>query len=325
MTGSVAGPIVQARALSHSYGNVVALDAIDLEIDAGLPWAILGPNGAGKSTLLSILAGLIRPSAGTLLIDRIDAIRDPVAASRVIGHASQAIGLYPILTVRENLAAFAGLAGVARRDRDAAARRIAGQLALDTLLDRRVNTLSGGQRRMVHCAAAMVHRPRLVLLDEPSAGLDADASALLLRVVRDAAAAGVAICYATHHLDEVEALGARLIVLDRGQVAISGSVAALVASYTLPVLQLTFDGPVPLMIVEAGGDATIDGSTMRIPCATPAQRLATLLAAMGDGANRLHGVEVLRPGLGAALDQARRSPTHHGASAAHADAHRRTA
>jgi ABC-2 type transport system ATP-binding protein len=211
------------------YGERVALDGVDLSVRAGEMLALLGPNGAGKSTLVGIACGLLSPDAGV------------VTVSGRPGVAFQEIGIYPSLTVRENLWAFAEIHGVSHRR----AERLLGPFVLEALADRQAGRLSGGEQRRLHTALALVHRPRVVLLDEPTAGADAQTRAAILDAVRAVAREGTAVVYTTHYLPEVEALGADVALLETGRVIASGTIAELVERHARSVLEVVYaDGRV---------------------------------------------------------------------------------
>lgn len=220
------------------FRDVVALDGVSLSVEPGAIVALLGPNGAGKSTLVGIACGLLKPDAGT------------VHVSSRPGVAFQEIGIYPSLTVRENLWAFADVHGVPRRS----VSRLLEPFVLTELADRVAGRLSGGEQRRLHAAIALVHSPRVVLLDEPTAGADVTTRAAILDAVRSLAARGVAVLYTTHYLPEVEALDAGVAILEAGRVIASGTVASL-AGHAESTLELTFaDGR-----VERRPGASLDG------------------------------------------------------------------
>jgi ABC-2 type transport system ATP-binding protein len=221
---------MRLRGIVKHYGSRVALDGVDLDVAPGEIVALLGPNGAGKSTLVGIACGLLAPDAGTV----------EVPGGRP-GVAPQEIGIYPSLTVRENLWAFAEV----HRVRRGSAEWVVEPFVLGALLDRPAGRLSGGEQRRLHAAIALVHRPRLVLLDEPTAGADTQTRGAILEAVRALAADGTAIVYTTHYLPEVEALDASVALLEAGRIVARGTVAELVAAHAAPVLEVAFaDGRV---------------------------------------------------------------------------------
>ncbi len=200
------------------HGEVLALDGVSLTVARGQVLALLGPNGAGKSTLVSLACGLAAPDAGTVRVDG----ADPRAAAvrRRVGVAPQEIGVYPTLTVDQNLRAFGELCGLPPRAARVRASELVETFALAELVRRPAGQLSGGEQRRLHAAIALVARPPLVLLDEPTAGADAATRERLLAAVRALADDdGVAVLYTTHYLPEVERLRADVVHLDRGRVA----------------------------------------------------------------------------------------------------------
>jgi ABC-2 type transport system ATP-binding protein len=279
--------------LTKRYGDRVALDAVSVDVAAGEVFALLGPNGAGKSTFVSVVAGLRRADHGVVIVDGVDALAHRGVARSRVGLAPQETALYEVLTVRENLRFFAELVGLRRRARDARIDEVGEALRLRALMDRVVGRLSGGERRRVHTAIAFLHRPPLLLLDEPTVGADVETRVALLEVVRAAADDGAAVLYSTHYLPEVEALGASVAILVAGRVIASGAVDELVGAYGQVALELTFDGPVPAVLAMPRDD---DG-VVRVVTPRPAAELASIVGRLGSHADRLRAVEVVRPSL----------------------------
>ncbi len=276
-----------------SYGAVEALRGVDLTVEAGQVVALLGRNGAGKTTLVSIVAGLVRPDGGTVRVDGVDVAARPAAAARRIGIAPQETGIYRVLTVRENLRFFGELAGVSRHDLGPRIAQVAEQLGLAQLLDRRADRLSGGEARRLHTACALLHRPGLLLLDEPTVGADVTARAELIEAVRQLAADGAAVVYTTHYLPEVVSLNADIVIVDRGLVLERGTQADLVARHRVAGLDITLDGDAPLAL--AGIDALALGpGRWRLQGDIT---IAELVARLGPRAGALRSTQALEPDL----------------------------
>jgi ABC-2 type transport system ATP-binding protein len=290
------GAVLEAVDVVKHYGARPALAGVSLEVRAGEVVGLLGPNGAGKSTLVSIVAGLCAPDRGRVHVAGIDVVTEPSVARAEIGLAPQETGVYEPLTVRENLAFFADLAGLRRRARAARIEELADALQLDALLDRTAFELSGGERRRLHTAIAFVHRPSLLLLDEPTVGADVRTRAALLGVVRAAADEGSAIVYSTHYLPEVEMLDATVALLVDGRVIASGALPALVNAHGRAAVELRFDGAPPESAFN-GFAATISGDVVRIEAADPPTAVPQIINCLGSHASRLRGVELLRPSL----------------------------
>lgn len=226
--------MLEIEQLEKSYGSHRVLRGVDLEIAAGEVLALLGPNGAGKTTLVSILAGLREADGGVVRVDGVDALRYPERVRLMIGLAPQELGVYPTLTARDNLVFVARLAGVDRRRVDVRIEDVAEALQLPDLLDRKVGVLPGGQKRRLHTAMALLHRPRVLFLDEPTVGADVESRRQILKLVGELAADCASVCYATHYLSEVEELDAQVAALDGGRIVASGTVSQLTAGTVLP-------------------------------------------------------------------------------------------
>ncbi|MCP4227346.1 MAG: ABC transporter ATP-binding protein [Actinomycetia bacterium] len=246
--------MLEARGIEKRYGKVVALRGADLDVGAGSVVSLLGRNGAGKTTLLSTIAGLLRPDAGSVLVDGVDVWAQPGAAASLIGIAPQETGIYRAVTVRDNLVFFAELAGLRRSARNRRVEEVAEQLALTDLLGRKATQLSGGEARRLHTACALVHRPRLLLLDEPTVGADVITRNQLIEVVRQLAADGAAVLYTTHYLPEVEALAAEIVVIDDGVVLARGTQRQLVEWYRCDGVEIEFDRAVDALPTGLQGE-----------------------------------------------------------------------
>jgi ABC-2 type transport system ATP-binding protein len=294
-TPPTAAPTLRIDGVRKSYGTTLALDGVDLEVEAGTVLGLLGPNGAGKTSLVSIVAGLRRPDAGHVEVCGVDVVRTPQHARRLIGLAPQDTGVYLPLRVRDNLKFFAGLAGLSRTQTGARIDEVAGALGLSALLDRRAAQLSGGERRRVHTAIALLHDPALVLLDEPTTGADVQTRTQILEFVRGLADRGAAVVYSTHYLQEIESLRAEVAFIDRGRIVAQGTTAELVRNHGASALELTFVDTVPLGARVEG--AVVDGLTVRIPSDDPAARAAVLLPRLGADARTLQSIEIVRPSL----------------------------
>jgi ABC-2 type transport system ATP-binding protein len=281
--------MLEIAGLTKAYRDRVVLDGVDLTAAAGRITGLVGANGAGKTTLISIAAGLRRPDRGTVRVAGIDAVRDRRRAARHIGLAPQALGLYPTLTVADNLRVFARLAGL----RGGAVRRrgaeVAERLGLADRLGDRAATLSGGQQRRLHTGMAVLHRPDIMFLDEPTVGADVQSRAGILDVVRSMAADGAAIVYTTHYLTELEQLAADIAVLHNGRISVRGPLETVLAGHARATVTLRFHGPAP----DVPG-WTADGSSLTAlgPVGDPGMTAARAVADLGPAASGLAGVEV---------------------------------
>ncbi|HTT50718.1 MAG TPA: ABC transporter ATP-binding protein [Streptosporangiaceae bacterium] len=289
---------LEAAGLVKRFGATVALDGFDLSVSAGEIAGLVGHNGAGKTTFARVTAGLVRPESGTVRVAGMDVARSAARVRPLLGLAPQELALYPTATARENLAVFAGLYGIGRREARRRIMQLAGSLVLADVLDRRVRDLSGGQQRRLQAATAMVHRPRLLLLDEPTVGADPVTRDALLGVVRAAAADGAAVVYTTHYLPELDTLDATLAVAGHGRIIARGDRAGLLA--TVPGHAVVdFDRPLPALAAPAGSLAEVcrDGRRLILTAPDPASALAPLLAAHLDAVAHLRSIELRPPTL----------------------------
>jgi ABC-2 type transport system ATP-binding protein len=226
--GVAVDPIVTVTAATHAYGGKPVLRGVDLTLRPGEIYALLGPNGAGKTTLIRAICGRIRPNGGTVLLKGRDPARVP-AARAGLGLVPQEIALYPNLTVAENVQTFAALADVSRAGMAAAVSRA---LELTRTTDRAhvpVRHLSGGYQRRANIAAAIVHEPSLLILDEPTVGVDLDAREAVDAVIRGLRDLSVAVLMTTHDLEQAGALADRVGFLREGRMALEGQPKALIA------------------------------------------------------------------------------------------------
>ncbi len=250
--------MLTARGLRKRYGATTALDGFDLTVEPAEIVGLIGHNGAGKSTFVAIVSGLLRPDAGTVLVGGERVGRH---TRRLLGVAPQVLGLYPTATTDEHLRLFGELAGLRRARLRGAIAEVADELLLGDIMYDKIGRLSGGQQRRVQAATALVHRPPLLLLDEPTVGADPVTRDALLRAVRRHADQGAAVVYTTHYLPELDGLDATLAVARAGRVVARGKRAELLAD--LPgTVAATFP----------------DGRELTIPTKDPGAALAQLLA-----------------------------------------------
>lgn len=281
--------------LTKRYGKTLALDGFSLEVRAGEVTGLIGHNGAGKTTFVEVTTGLVRPGAGRVTVCGIDALAEPRAARALFGVAPQELALYPTVTVREHLGLFAGLAGLRRAAAARSVEAVAEELVLGDVLDRRCAVLSGGQRRRTQAAAAMVGSPRVLLLDEPTAGADPETRQALLAAVRARADAGAAVVYTTHYLPELVDLDATLAVARAGRVVARGERAALTSGLPGEVrVALDPDRPRP---GSPPSWVPVPGTTGRAGCGSPPSIHAADLAALLTAGCAPLAVDVRRPDL----------------------------
>ncbi len=286
--------MLSVREVHKAYGDVTALRGASLDVAAGTIVSLLGRNGAGKSTLLSIIAGLVKADAGSVTVGGVDVLANPKSATGLVGIAPQRTGIYPPLSVRENLEFFGELSGLSRSDRRSRAGSVAEQLGLAGLLDRKAMKLSGGEARRLHTGCALMHRPKVLMLDEPTVGADVTTRVQLIDAVRQLAVDGAAIIYTTHYLPEVEALDASIVIIDDGRVLTSGSRAELIDAHRAIGLDLHTVSPLTPELTHVLGAAESGPLHYRITATTPLHEVVARLAAAGIG---IESVQARKPDL----------------------------
>jgi ABC-2 type transport system ATP-binding protein len=234
-------PAVSVSGLVRAYGPLRALDGIDLRVEQGEFFALLGPNGAGKTTLISILAGLVRPTAGEARVMGIDVVRDGPAARRQLGVVPQELVFDPFFTVRETLRIQSGYFGLRRND-DWIDELLAA-LDLTDKADTNMRSLSGGMKRRVLVGQALVHRPPVIILDEPTAGVDVALRQGLWALMRRLNGKGHTIILTTHYLEEAEELCTRVAMLKQGRLVALEPTAQLLARHARRALWLRLVEP----------------------------------------------------------------------------------
>jgi len=289
--------------VTKRYGDIVALDGVSLSVASGEVVSLLGANGAGKTSLLALVAGLRRPDDGRIEV----AGGDPRRAEtrRGLGFAPQELGVYPLISVASNIRLFAEISGLRGEAAQGRVEAAAHALGLDRMMDRRAGELSGGERRRVHVAMALVHDPKLVVLDEPTAGVDLAARADLIRLVGDLAARGAAVIFSTHYLAEAEAVHGRVAILHRGAKVADSTVRSLTRD--LPGrIELEFAGDAPTLNLPAGIDVVAEGSVLTVRTTEPERQAAMVLSAASEHMVRLRSVQV----RAASLEDAYLAATH---------------
>src|ERR1700728_2959495 len=219
--------LIEADGLSKKFGKVQALSELTLTLPPGEPVAILGPNGAGKTTFIRMVATLIAPAHATLVANGHDVGREPMAVRRMIGLAGQSAAVEEMMTGRENLVMVARLYGQGRAQAAASAERILEQMDLVDAADRLVKTYSGGMRRRLDLGASLVGSPRLLLLDEPTTGLDPGSRHEVWDAVHAMRGAGTDVLLTTQYLDEADNLASHVVIIDHGRVVANGTPSEL--------------------------------------------------------------------------------------------------
>jgi len=298
-------PMIEASGLTKRFGATLALDGLDLVAEPGQVLAVLGPNGAGKTTLVRTVATLLRPDGGVLRVGGHDVVRQPQAVRSVIGLAGQYAALEPAMTGRENLEMVARLFGQDRRAARLAADRVLAQLDLGGVADRLVRGYSGGLRRRLDLGASLVGRPRLLVLDEPTTGLDPRSRLELWDAIRGLVEQGTDVLLTTQYLDEADRLASRVAIVDRGRVVASGTPTELKQRVGRSVIEVHVRSAAELPRVAAAlgridhGAPQVEEATRRVSVSVESgvDRLRDALSSLSDVGAEVEDISLRQPTL----------------------------
>lgn len=299
------GPMIAAQGLEKSYGDHAVLRGVDLTVRRGEIFALLGPNGAGKTTTVNILTTLVRPDGGTARVAGADVVHDAARARETIALTGQYASVDEFQTGRENLVMMGELAHLPRRAVRPRAAALLERFDLTDAADRRVGTYSGGMRRRLDLAISLVADPAVLVLDEPTTGLDPASRAQLWEVVRGLAAGGTTVLLTTQYLEEADRLADTIAVLHDGRVAARGTAAELKALVAGDHVRVAFDDPESLAaavglapsIGLARPTADAKDLSLTAPSDDPVRTIRDVLAAADAHALAVVGVSVVRPTL----------------------------
>jgi ABC-2 type transport system ATP-binding protein len=313
-------PTIEAVGLSKQFGKTVALDGLDLVAEPGQVLAVLGPNGAGKTTFVRTVATLLSPDAGELRVVGRDVRREPAAVRRSIGLAGQSAAVEPAMTGRENLEMVARLFGQEARSARVNSAKVLEQLGLADAAGRLARTYSGGMRRKLDLAASLVGAPRLLLLDEPTTGLDPRSRIELWDAIRDLVEQGTDVLLTTQYLDEADHLASRIVIIDHGRVVAAGTPQELKQRAGRNVIEVHVRERTDLPRVAAAlaavdhGEAQVEEATRRVSIGVEAgtDRLRDALRSLDAAGAVVDDVSLRPPTLdevflaltGQALDEA---------------------
>ena len=296
---------LEATGLVKAFGKTRALDGLNLTMRSGQVMALLGPNGAGKTTFVNLVATLLRPNSGTLRVNGIDVARHPGAVRRLVALAGQAAAVEPTMTGRENVVMVARLFGAsaagARRD----AAQVLEQMGLSDAADRTVRTYSGGMRRRLDLGASLVGRPRLLLLDEPTTGLDPRSRLELWDTIRTLVVNGTDVLLTTQYLDEADHLASQIAIIDHGRVVAAGTPRELKQRAGQNVVEVrvrdssALDRVALTLMAIGDGPATIDRPThsVRVALGADTDRVFAALRPLDDTGIAIDEVSVRQPTL----------------------------
>lgn len=293
--------LIEVTNLRKRFGVVEALGGVSFHVAGGEVYGLLGPNGAGKSTTINVLCGLVEPDAGSARLNGIDVVRHRVEARRALGVVPQEVALYTDLSARDNLMFFGRLYGLRGADLRARVNRVLAQVSLADRDREPIERYSGGMLRRLNIAAGILHSPKVVLLDEPTVGLDPQTRASILDLVRTIAA-NAAVLYTTHYMDEAEHLCDRLAIIDHGTLLAEGTLAELrhaAGEREIIALRGTFQvEAVPAALGGSGDIQSIKASSDELLFSVrSAERELSHLMAMAGAFGEVREVAIKQPSL----------------------------
>ncbi len=273
--------MIEVRDLQKSYGDLVAVDKVSFSVKPGTVFGLLGPNGAGKSTTISCLSGLLRPTAGSITVDGFDMAGDSVKAKASLGIVPQELAIYEDLSARDNLAywgAAYGLKGAGLKQRVA---HVLNRIGLTDRANDLPKQYSGGMKRRLNFGCGLVHEPRILLLDEPTVGVDPQSRERLFDLVREEKARGTCVLYTTHYMEEAEKLCDELAIIDHGKIIAAG---------TLGELRAEFGGNDIIQLSGSFDPALVEQAVAELQAEILSLNSEVLMIAITDGARQLPAV-----------------------------------
>jgi daunorubicin resistance ABC transporter ATP-binding subunit len=295
-------PAVEADSLRKAFGDVTALDGLSFQVPAGTVLGLLGPNGSGKTTAVSILSTSLRPDGGRATVCGLDVVAEAPAVRGVIGFAGQFAAVDPNLTGRENLELIGRLSRVSREQAKVRATELLADFGLSAAAGRLVRTYSGGMRRRLDVAAALLHRPPVLFLDEPTTGLDLESRLALWESIRSLVRAGTTVLLTTQYLEEADALADQIVIIESGRVVDVGTPTQLKSRFGTVVFTLGFGSEADAaaaasVLVADGYQPERAGTEIRIRTSSGSGAITQILRAMNGRVSDPVAVGIHEPTL----------------------------
>ena len=301
MTG--APPLLECHDLRKRFGERLAVDGVSFAISPGETYGFLGPNGAGKTTTISMVCGLLRRDGGEVTLDGRPMDVGAIEAKAILGLVPQDLAIYPDLTARENLRFFGRLQRVAGRDLDRRVDEVLELIGLRDRADERTDAYSGGMKRRLNIGIGLLHRPRLLVLDEPTVGVDPQSRNAILSGIEELETQGMAILYTTHYMEEAERLCDRIGIIDEGRIRAEGTRRELVAlvgqkdRVSLAAAGPLADAAEAVERMEGVQDASVREGGLEVIVAQARHALPRILETVSAAGVTVRSVEVVEPDL----------------------------
>ncbi|HET6871625.1 MAG TPA: ABC transporter ATP-binding protein [Sporolactobacillaceae bacterium] len=289
--------VLQVKDLGKHYGSKTALENVTFSVDLGSCFGLLGPNGAGKSTTMKILTGIIDADKGSVQLLGKDAFKERRAIQQQVGYVPQAITLYEKLSAYENLVFFGEMQGVRGRVLKQRIDEVLEQTGLSDRAKEAVKTFSGGMKRRINIAVALLHKPKLLILDEPTVGIDPQSRNRIFEIIRALKKEGVTIIYSTHYMEEVEALCDHIAIIDHGKVITQGSLNDLFDRYGHKALYLEAEGLLDAPQFDHASHVKQKNSGWIIETEHPVETMEDVLKKAKLNGLEIKALEIMRPTL----------------------------
>ncbi len=300
MNAALSRPAIEVRGLTKRFGAAIAVDNLSIDCAPGEVFGFVGPDGAGKTTIMRLIAAVMAPDEGSILIEGVDAVAEPERVRSHVSYMPQRFGLYEDLTVDENVEFFAELFGISRKDREERAARLLAASGMTPFRRRRAGQLSGGMKQKLGLTCSLLHTPRVLLLDEPTAGVDPVSRRDFWRILYGLRGEGVAIVVATSYLDEAERC-TRLGLLREGRMLYCDTPAALKTLMPGEILAIASPAPraVRGLVAEREGvkSAILMGDSVHVVVDDAARRVGELRAALEAAGTPVDEIERIAPSI----------------------------
>lgn len=296
-------PVLEVKDLRRKFDDLTAVDGVSFAVAQGETYGLLGPNGAGKTTTISMIAGLLEPTAGTVIVRGEPMSPKSFQAKRSIGLVPQELAIYPDLTGRENLRFFGGLYDLRGRELSERVQEVLATVGLSDRADDRASEYSGGMKRRLNIAVGLLHRPRLLILDEPTVGVDPQSRNAILESVEHLADQGMSVLYTTHYMEEAERLCDRVGIIDQGALVAEGTRRELVAtvgqSDTVTLVGTGDLAAAAEALRQVGGvrDVAVADGSLSMLVDGAAGNLPAMMSSVADAGVSITGVDVEEPNL----------------------------
>ncbi|MFD0959247.1 ABC transporter ATP-binding protein [Paenibacillus chungangensis] len=289
--------VLKVDQVMKAYNGTVALDRVSMSVEAGSCFGLLGPNGAGKSTMMKLLTGILRHDAGSIEVLGMDVGKQAGEIRATVGYVPQDITLYEKLSARQNLKFFGEMYGVRGAELKRRISEALERVGLSERADDRVASYSGGMKRRINIAAALLHEPKLVILDEPTVGIDPQSRNHIFELLRSLQQEGVTLIYSTHYMEEVEALCDAVAIIDHGRIITQGPLEELLETHALKAVYVETDAWTEVPTLTGLQRATRDGRGWVLECERPLELMSRVADELSRNSAAVMALEMMKPSL----------------------------